>query len=423
MFERRVISCKLYPSVAQYALLLQKKALLKDLWNAALEERIGAWRLARKSISVGAQKKAIKTIRLDVPGWLGLVHTHEAQSVLERLDRAFEAFYRRCKAGQTPGFPRFRSLDRFSGWGYLEHRNGFRVDLRADGKHGHVRLFGIGRMRIRGKARMTGRICKADVIHTARGWFLSVVIETSQAMRPKATGGAMAYDWGIADYASMACEDGNFRTVANPRHLNRELEVLKSRARELSKQARRRAIAGGALRKARRALAKAFAALAARRKDFLHKLSAQLVARHDLIATEELAVCNMSGSARGTLEEPGRNVAQKAGLNRAILDGAPATFLNMVRYKAAEVGGELLIANTRKLKPSQRCPCCGDVAKKSLDVRIHDCSCGARLGRDHAAALVVLHWALDQSGRARPPLPLSQSPGRDGRASDCRQAA
>jgi putative transposase len=116
-------------------------------------------------------------------------------------------------------------------------------------------------------------------------------------------------------------------------------------------------------------------------------------------------------------------VAQKAGLNRAILDGAPATFLNMVRYKAAEAGSELLIANTRKFKPSQRCPCCGDVAKKSLDVRIHDCSCGARLDRDHAAALVVLHWALDQSGRARPPLPLRQSPGRDGRGEGCRQAA
>jgi hypothetical protein len=54
-----------------------------------------------------------------MPGWLGLVHTHEAQSVLERLDRAFEAFGRRCKRGETLGFPRFHSLDRFSGWGYL----------------------------------------------------------------------------------------------------------------------------------------------------------------------------------------------------------------------------------------------------------------------------------------------------------------
>ena len=423
MFDRRTITYKLYPSSAQEALLWNKKILLKDLWNAALEERIGAYRCTGKSIRLGEQEKALKIVRTDVPGWKGLVHTHEAQTVLKRLDLAFQAFFARVKRGQAPGFPRFRSAERFAGWGYKEHGNGFRVDLRADGKHGHATLFGIGRMRIRGKARSAGRICKADVIHTARGWFLSVVIETSQAMRPKASGGAMAYDWGIADYASIACEDGSLRTVRNPRHLNRELQSLKARQRELSQQVRRRAIAGGALRKARRALAKAFAALAARRKDFLHKLSAQLVAEHDLIATEELAVRNMSASARGTIEEPGRNVAQKAGLNRAILDGAPATFMNMVRYKAAEAGGELLIANTRTLKPSQRCPCCGSIAKKRLDVRIHDCSCGARLGRDHAAALVVLHWALDQSGRARPPHPLTQSPGRDGRASHSRQAA
>ena len=155
----------------------------------------------------------------------------------------------------------------------------------------------------------------------------------------------------------------------------------------------------------------------------LHKLSARLVAEYDLIATEELAVRNMSASARGTLEEPGRNVTQKAGLNRAILDGAPSKFLNMVRYKATEASGGLLNANTRKLKPSQRCPCCGSIAKKHLDVHVHDRSCGARRGRDHAAALVALHWALDEGGCARPPLPLRQSSGRDGRASCCLHAA
>jgi hypothetical protein len=84
MFERRVITYKLYPSAAQDVLLWQKKVLLKDLWNAALEERIGAWRLARKSISDGAQKKAIKTIRLDVPGWL-IVLAEQGLAAITRL--------------------------------------------------------------------------------------------------------------------------------------------------------------------------------------------------------------------------------------------------------------------------------------------------------------------------------------------------
>ncbi|WP_253732814.1 transposase [Thioclava sp. JE_KL1] len=104
----------------------------------------------------------------------------------------------------------------------------------------------------------------------------------------------------------------------------------------------------------------------------------------------------MTGSARGTAEALGRNLAQKAGLNRSILDTAPAGYLNMLRYKAEEAGAEFLEAKTRELKPSQRCPDCGAVRKKTLAERHHDCDCGCRLGRDEAAALVLLRWELAQ---------------------------
>jgi hypothetical protein len=144
MFDQRAITYKLYPSSAQEALLWRKKVLLKDLWNAALEERIGAYRSLAKSIRLGEQEKALKIVRTEVPGWKGLVHTHEAQTVLKRLDLVFRAFFARVKCRQAPGFPRFRSAERFAGWGYKEHGNGFRVALRADGKHGHASLFGIG---------------------------------------------------------------------------------------------------------------------------------------------------------------------------------------------------------------------------------------------------------------------------------------
>ena len=113
----------------------------------------------------------------------------------------------------------------------------------------------------------------------------------------------------------------------------------------------------------------------------------------------------MTASARGTAEEPGRNVAQKAGLNRSILDTAPAAFLNMLRYKAEEAGSEFLEAETRRLKPSQRCPDCGKVRKKALSLRQHDCKCGCHLGRDEAAALVLLRWGLkERAERALPQL-------------------
>ncbi len=397
----RTISFRIYPSAAQAGLLEAKHRMLKDLWNAALEERIGAWRRGVR-IGLGDQEKHLKEVRTGVEGWRGLVHTHEAQTVLKRLDLAFQGFFRRLRAGQRPGFPRSRSAERFRGWSYKEHGNGFRVEMREGWRHGHVSLFGIGRMRMRGIARTPGRVLKADVIRGDRGWMLSLVVETDCAVRPAACGPAAGLDWGVAEFATLALEDGGFEAVPNPRHLNAETEALRAEQRGLSALARARKISRRAYRLQRKALARRHAKVAARRKDFLHKLTARLAARHPLIVTEVLTVRNMTASARGTIAEPGRNVAQKAGLNRSILDTAPAAFLNMLRYKAEEAGSEFLEADTRRLKPSQRCPDCGAVRKKPLSLRQHDCdACGCSYGRDEAAALTLLRWGLeDRAARA-----------------------
>lgn len=372
-----------------------KRLMLKDLWNAALEERIGAWRRGVR-VSRSDQEKALKEIRPGVPGWQGLVHTHEAQGVLKRLDLAFQAFFRRVAAGQKPGFPRFRSAERFRGWSYKEHGNGFRVTPRDGWCHGHVQIFGAGRMRMRGRARTPGRILKADVVKTVRGWMLNVVVETDCAERAPAAGPAAGLDWGVESFATLAIEGGGYETVPNPRHLAAEAEAVKAESRKLSAAARARRISGRALRRHRRALARRHARVAARRKDFMHKVTARIVARHRLIATEALTVKNMTASARGTVEDPGRNVARKAGLNRSILDTAPAMFLSMLAYKAEEAGCGFTIVPTRGLKPSQRCPACGAVQAKRLDERVHACACGCRLGRDEAAARVVLNHVLER---------------------------
>ena len=399
MTTTRTISFRIYPTKAQAEALDAKHQMLRNLWNAALEERIGAWAKGVR-ISRSDQEKALKDIRSDVGGWRGLIHTHEAQVVLKRLDLAFQAFFRRLAAGQTPGFPRFKSADRFRGWGYKEHGNGFRAEMRAGWRHGRVRLYGVGDMRMRGQARTPGRILKADVYRDVRGWQLSLVVETDCAERAPATGPAIGLDWGVAEFATIAREDADgprFEAAPNPRHLDAEKAALIAQQRALSGLARARKISRGALRRNRRALARKHAKVAARRKDFLHQLTARIAGRHRLIVTEKLTVRNMTGSARGTAEAPGRNVAQKAGLNRSILDTAPAAFLNMLRYKAAEAGSEFLEADTRRLKPSQRCPDCGAVRKKTLSVRRHDCdACGCNYGRDEAAALTMLRWGLDE---------------------------
>ncbi|WP_078574671.1 RNA-guided endonuclease InsQ/TnpB family protein [Thioclava marina] len=393
MSEIRSLSYKIYPSRSQAASLWHKHCLLADLWNAALEERIGAWRRGVR-IWLSDQEKALKFIRSDVPSWSSYVHTHEAQVVLKRLDLAFSGFFRRLRNGGAPGFPRFRAPERFRGWGYKQHGNGFKVEIGVGGRHGFVTLFGIGRMRMRGIARTPGRVLKADVIRAARGWMLNLVVETGCAQRERAHGPAIGLDWGVSEFATIATEAGECEVIHNPRHLATEAEDLRKAQRSLSIVARERKISSRALRKHRKSLARKHAKISARRKDFLHKVSQELVAKHRFIATEMLSPRNMTRSARGTAKAPGRNVAQKAGLNRAILDTAPSTFLNMLRYKAEEAGAELLEASTRALKPSQCCPECGAMRKKALSEREHSCSCGCKMGRDEASARVLLQWGL-----------------------------
>ena len=138
------------------------------------------------------------------------------------------------------------------------------------------------------------------------------------------------------------------------------------------------------------------------RRDFLHKASAKLVAHTDLIVTETLAVANMTRSAKGTVEKPGSNVAQKAGLNREILATAPSAFLAMLRYKAEEAGSHFVEISARKVKPSQTCSGCGRRRKKQLSERRHVCECGCNLSRDENAARVNLSWARAQFRREPP---------------------
>jgi putative transposase len=146
-------------------------------------------------------------------------------------------------------------------------------------------------------------------------------------------------------------------------------------------------------------MAKRHRRIANRRKDRNHQITSRLVRDHKLIVTEELVVPNMTASARGTADKLGNNVKAKAGLNRAILDATPGSFLNMLATKAEEAGCELIIVNTRKERPSQTCPCCGEVRKKALSEREHRCGCGFKATRDRASALGMLRAGLRLSGR------------------------
>ncbi len=329
--DKRKINYKLYPSQSQSERLLESLRLHQQLYNAALQERIDCYRKTGKSISYNDQQASLTQIRADHPEYKA-IPVYITRMTLRRLDKAFKAFFERVKKGQAPGFPRFRSLSRFSsfemcggsGWAFIPE---------ANGKHGRLSINGIGRIKARGKARTLGKVKTSQVIHKHGQWFLSVTVECEPVRACKVLTQARA-------------------KVARQRHHDH------------------------------------------------HQLSHDLAKEYTLFATEKLTIRNMTRTAKGTLDKPGKMVKQKSGLNREILDTAPAKLLAMIHYKVEETGGEFVEIPTRKAKPSQRCPACWEVVKKTLSERTHQCDCGCTMPRDAASGLVAIKWALGLGGNS-----------------------
>jgi putative transposase len=383
----------------------------RELYNAALQERIGAYKRGIV-VKLADQSRSLTLIRAEHEEHRAVL-AHSQQRTLQRLHRAYAAFFRRVKAGQTAGFPRFKSKSRWSGFSF-ESGEGYlytpKVTARGKWFNGRLKLAGIGSLCVRGKARMGGEVVAVDMSLRQGQWFASLVVQGI----PKRTRGnkAVGIDWGVETYATLAHGAGQYEAVANDRLYQAQEAAAKDKCRALSK-AQRGKKSNNAHTK-RLAVAWQYAKLANRRKDRAHKLSARLVAEHRLIAMEKLQIANMTASAKGTVEKPGKMVAQKAGLNREILDTAPGMLMGMIRNKAAEAGCELILINTRKHKPSQTCPCCGAVKKKSLSERKHACGCGFKASRDEASALHVLNIALRE--RFGPVGPLEIAPETPSRA-------
>jgi putative transposase len=400
----RKVVYRMYPSPSQEAALLDMLGKHQRLYNAALEQRITAWRIAHKSVGYVEQCRGLTELRAEFPEYDSLP-CHSSQATLKRLDLAFQAFFRRVKSGEEPGFPRFKSFDRFSGWGYTTHGEGYRFSS-GDGRcRSTLRLTGIGIVKLRGRARTSGEVKTCEIQRKAGRWYASFSIICT----PKRKIGALAvgHDWGVETFATIAHEDGSFADIPNPRFFAKHEASVTRAQRHLDSVTIKDSIGRPRNAKdprrvaAKITLGRAKGREANARKDFLHQTSAKIIGSAAIFATEKLQVSNMIRSAKGNAEKPGKNVAAKAGLNREILATAPAMFLSMMRYKAEEAGSLFIETPTKTLKPSQRCSDCGRLPdkKKTLSERMHVCECGCVLTRDQNGARNNLVWALNHLGR------------------------
>src|SRR5450631_2324531 len=154
---------RMYPSPSAETALLNMLGMHQRLYSAALEQRISAWQRTRTSVGFANQCADLTELRSADDSYAGL-NAQSSQVTLKRLDLAYQAFFRRVKSGEDEaGFPRFKSFDRFSGWGYKHHGDGFRFTPGDGNKHGTLRLSGIGIVALRGRARTMGEVATCEI--------------------------------------------------------------------------------------------------------------------------------------------------------------------------------------------------------------------------------------------------------------------
>ncbi|MGY3582272.1 putative transposase [Bradyrhizobium sp. USDA 4341] len=379
---------KLAPTRGQYAVLAGLCEAQRQLYNAALQERRDAWAKRKVSISRFDQCKSLTQIRSFDPDY-GDVPVNLSRWTLGRVDDAMKGFFGRVKRGQKAGFPRFRSGSRWDCFGFAEWA-GVRLDRN---KLLFKPLPGGLRLRLHRELPPDAAVKTAAFSRKGRHWYVCLVVDVPAAATHARPETAVGLDVGI-EHLVTTSEGRHIENVRPRSRRERDLRIAQRALARCKRGSRRRA-------KIRERLARLQRAVANVRSNHLHQVSADLARRYALIGVEELRLKNLTRSARGTAAEPGKNVRQKAGLNRAMLDASPARLIELLTYKAARAGGMVVKIDPRNT--SRDCSSCGVAVEKTLAERRHRCGCGADLHRDHNAALNILDRALRHDGRGKPP--------------------
>ena len=363
----------------------------RELYNAALEERREAWRMGRHRVAFYDQDKQLKEIRAADPVYLRWSFDCE-RAAIRRLDRAFAAFFRRVKAGEKPGYPRFKGRGWYNSVEWPEG-HGAKWDSQPHDRATRVHLKGIGHVRVHQHRAVKGRVKTVTAKREGLRWYVVLSCDDVPAEPLAATGAVVGIDMGVTHF--LTTSDGAH--VPNPRLLDAAATRLAAAQRAIFRKkpgSNRRRKARGRIaahhRKARRA-----------RLDHAHKVALRLVQDHDLIAHEALKIRNMTRRPKprpagdGTYELNG--AAAKAGLNRSIQDAGWGVFFSVLHAKAESAGRAVVEVDPRHT--SQRCSRCGYVAAGNRKDEAFKClACGHTAHADTNAAINILRSGLDRQG-------------------------
>jgi len=347
------------------------------VWNEAL---------ARQKERLGNKERLFSYVEIanQLPEWkkkwpfLASVHSQPLQQKLKHLDRALKDAF---NPKQPKKFPRFKKRGRNDSFTYPQ---GFKIDE----KNSRVCLPKIGWVRYRSSRTVEGKPKNLTVSLRGKHWYVSIQteMEIGEPKHPSVT--EIGIDMGVAKFATLSSGE----TLA-PLNSFRKHET--SLAKSQKKLSRKKKYSKN-WRKQKVEVSRIHIRVADARKDFLHKASTTISKNQAVVYLEDLKVSNMSASAKGTEEEPGRNVKAKAGLNKSILDQGWYEFRRQLEYKQKWRGGEVVVVEPRYT--SQTCSACGNVDRASRQSQeLFECvRCGYEENADINAAKNIL-----RAGRAR----------------------
>ncbi len=356
---------RIYPTKKQVRIMSQWLEECRWLHNYFLEERRKAWEERKESLSYHKQANELPELKKKRPS-LTIVYSQVLQNVAVRVDLAFKHFFRRVKNGEKPGYPRFKSANRYKSFTYPQF--GFKVS--GDRLH----LSGIGEVKIVLHRPLEGRVKTCTIKQTATGkWFAIFACEVETKHLPE-NQEAVGIDIGLHSFATFSTGE----CVEAPRFFRQEEKALAKAQRKLSR------LEKGTWEYERqcKVVARIHERIAWKRHNFTHQLSRKIVNRFSIIAVEDIHANRM---------------VHNHCLAKSILDAAWSEFFSKLAYKAEEAGRKLVKVNPAYT--SQDCSRCGHRQHMPLSERVFKCPCcGLELDRDYNAALNILRLGLQSLG-------------------------
>ena len=359
---RKTFQYRLYPSKLQITKMNNILDLTRWVYNETLALRKNAWESEKKSISLYDTANHLPEWKSQRPE-LRNVHSQILQNAQIRVDLAFKAFFRRCKHGEEPGYPRFKGQGWYDSITYPQ--SGFRSH--PDGTY----LSKIGRVKTILHRPIEGTIKTCTVKRTrTQKWFVYFSCEVEGPKSLPKTGKITGIDLGLLTY--VQCSDGS--KIDKPR-------FFKLEQKELARTKRRENTTFKSEHKM--VIAKIHERIRNKREDFCHKTSNKLIQKYDFIAHEDLNV---------------KNLLEKKENSKSISDASWSTLIQFMTHKAENAGRVIVAVDPRGT--SQRCSRCGATVSKSLRVRVHNCShCGFKTSRDLNSALEILRLGMQSVER------------------------